>query len=39
VIDRESNVMPNFALATFSKRMPNARDEAYALAARLNTAK
>jgi hypothetical protein len=39
VIDRQSEIMPNFPLAVFSERMPNARDEAYGLAARLNAAK
>jgi hypothetical protein len=29
VIDRESEVMPNFPMVIISERMPNARDEAY----------
>jgi hypothetical protein len=37
VIDRESEIMPNFAVATFSSAFAQcARDEAYFLAARLN---
>jgi len=39
VIEPESNIMPNFAVATIWKGMPNARNEAYALCARLNGAK
>ncbi len=36
VRDREDGYMPNFAVATFFKRIQNARDEAYGLCARLN---
>jgi hypothetical protein len=37
VIDRQSEIMPNFALAIISQRMPGARDEAYTVADRLNS--
>jgi hypothetical protein len=36
VIDLRSDVMPNFAVATFYRGMPDAESEAETLAAKLN---
>jgi hypothetical protein len=36
VADQHSGIMPNFAVATFFRYMPQAREEAHALCARLN---
>ncbi len=36
VRERESPIMPNFAVATFSRHMPHAEKEARELCARLN---
>lgn len=38
VFDRDSNVMPNFTVATFSNEIPTARDEANGFCDRLNFA-